>query len=307
MARINAVSFHENPSLEAICRAIRAAGFDSIELSRPRFYDMLTTPETQRRFADWTRELGLSLYGFDCWVEVDPYNRFDETLADFRRVVTWAADMNLGMLITHDPWASVNGHRTPSQCLKTCRELFSRVVELCGEKQITLVFEPHPDTLSMCDSWAIDFIDHLGMGQSQGSVGILYDCAHYGVGQPTTYPGAIARLGSRIRHVHFSDGDSRTYALHLPLGDGTLDLAAIIAALAAVRFDGTLTNDLFNYPLLEDGARRNAPRIRDVERQLGISRTASGAGAIPGDFPVARASWTKAPAGDESSPSPPHR
>ena len=35
MARINAVSFHEYPSIESICRAVRAAGFDSIELSRP--------------------------------------------------------------------------------------------------------------------------------------------------------------------------------------------------------------------------------------------------------------------------------
>jgi hypothetical protein len=38
-----------------------------------------------------------------------------------------------------------------------------------------------------------------------------------------------------------------------------------------VGFDGQLTNDLFNYPLLEDGARRNAPRIREVEARLGIA------------------------------------
>ena len=73
MARINAVSFHENPSIEAICRKIRAAGFDSVELSRPPFYHKLTTPGTRAAFAGWLADLGLSMYGFDAWVEVDPY------------------------------------------------------------------------------------------------------------------------------------------------------------------------------------------------------------------------------------------
>ncbi len=271
MPRINAVSFHENPNIESICRMVRQAGFDSLELSRPPFYLKLTTPGLRRRFAEWAAGLGLNLYGFDCWVDVEPYNGFDETLRQFQAAAEWTADLNLGMMITHDPWASVNGDRSPGQCLTINLDLFRRVADICAQQRLRLVFEPHPDTLSMDHRFAIDFIDGLADGRPPGSVGLLYDCCHYGVGQPDAYVEAIRVLGRRIQHVHFSDGDARTYALHLPLGDGVLDLHGIVQALRSIGFNGTLTNDLFNYPLLEDGARRNADQIRQVEQELKLS------------------------------------
>lgn len=271
MARVNAVSFWETRSVEAICRAVVAAGFDSLELSRPPFFEKLTTTGTRKTFAEWAQKLGLSLYGFDCWVEVDPYSAFEETLAGFRDAIEFAIDLDLGMIISHDPWAKVNGDRSPSDCLKVNVELFRRVAEMTAAHRLKFVFEPHPDTLSMQNAWAIDFIDAVAEGHAPGSIGILYDCCHYGVGQQEHYIESIGVLGKRIQHLHFSDGDRKTYALHLPLGDGNLDLDGIIAALRGIHYDGTLTNDLYNYPLLEEGARHNAPRIREVEQKLGLS------------------------------------
>ncbi len=272
MPRINAVSFHDIKSIEAICRLVRDAGFDSLELSRPPFFEKLITTGTRRTFADWARDIGLNLYGFDCWVDVQPYTAFDETLAGFRQAVEFAVDLNLGLVITHDPWASVNGDRSPVDCLRANVALFHRVVEIMATSGLKLVFEPHPDTLSMDNAWAIDFIDTLAEGYSPDTVGILYDVCHYGVGRPDAYLTAIRTLGKRIMHLHFSDGDRKTYALHLPLGEGELDLPGVVAALKETRFHGTLTNDLFNYPLLEQGARKNAPLVRDVERELGLAQ-----------------------------------
>ena len=145
--------------------------------------------------------------------------------------------------------------------------LFQQVADLCGESDLALVFEPHPDTLSMNDEWCMQFID----GIDRSNTGVLYDCCHYGVGQPETYVDAIGILGNRIRHLHFSDGDLQTYALHLPLGEGSLQLDSIVTQLRAINFSGTLTSDMYNYPLLEDGARRNVEPIRKVEAELGLS------------------------------------
>lgn len=271
MACINALTFHGNSSIESLCRTIRQTGFTEMEVSRPPFYDQLQSPITRRRFARWVADLGLELRGFDCWVEVEPYAQFAHTLEEFRRAVDWAAELSLGYIITHDPWSRVNGQRSPAACLQPCIELFCQVAERCAAAGLGLVFEPHPDTLSMDNAWAVRFIDAVAQAGAAGRVGLVYDCCHYGVGQPATYVQAIAALGHRIHHLHFSDGDQQTYALHLPLGDGVLDLQGVIAALGAVGFVGTLTSDLYSYPLPEDGACRNLAPMQRVAGQLGLS------------------------------------
>ncbi len=265
MARINAASFHENPSIEEVCRLVRSVGFDSLEVSRP-FFNKLLAKGTRKAFADWVRSLDLTLYGFDCWVEVEPYRAYDETLQGFQGAIDFAAELNLAAVITRDPWTSINKDRSPIECLKLNIALFQAVADLAAAKQLTVIFEPHPDTLSMDNDWAIDFIE----GINRPNVGLVYDCCHYGVGQPRTYVQAIEKLGRRIQHLHFSDGDRRTYGLHLPLGEGELDLHGIVDALKAIGFRGALTNDMYGYPLLEEGVRRNAPKIRQLERELGI-------------------------------------
>lgn len=269
MPCINAVSFHDDPGIESICRRVLATGFDTIEVSRPPFYHGLRTREMRRRFLDWAQENSLGLYGFDCWVEVLPFDQLDETREEFRAAIDFARELRLGAIITHDAWLRDTKNISPQESLQRHLDLFLPVADLCREADLQLLFEPHPDTLSMENSWCIDFID----GLESPNAGVLYDCCHYGVGQLDGYVDSIRELGSRIRHLHYSDGDRKTYALHLPLGDGELDLDAILRSLQAIPFQGTLTNDLYSYPLLDDGARRNAKKIVAVEAALGIGTT----------------------------------
>lgn len=267
MACMNAVSFHEHRGIEEICRLVSRAGFDSLEVSRPPFFDKLMTAGTRRAFAEWARGQGLRLRGFDAWVEFDPYRSRDATLEGFRQAIAFAADLELGQVIAHDGFRPLWEGKSPGTCLRVLVPFYQEVADLAAAHGLKVVLEPHPDTLSMDNAFAVDLID--GVGRS--NLGLVYDCCHYGVGQPGGYVQAIEVLGKRIFHLHFSDGDRRTYALHLPLGQGELDLDAVVAALQGIGFRGTLTNDLYNCPLLEEGARHNAPLIAQVEERLGLA------------------------------------
>ncbi len=55
----------------------------------------------------------------------------------------------------------------------------------------------------------------------------------------------IAAYGRRIRHVHLHDNLGPGPDLHLPLGTGTVDLAASLRALRGAGYDATITLEVF--------------------------------------------------------------
>jgi 2-keto-myo-inositol isomerase len=252
--------------MEEICHLVRGAGFDSMEVSRIPFFEQLTTSNDRKVFAEWVKGIGLSLYGFDAWVDYDPYGSREETLQGFQHAIDFADDFKLGQVITHDGQIEITQNKSPARCLDVLVPFFQDVADRAWENGLKVVLEPHPDTLSMDDNFAINLIDSI----DRENVGLVFDCCHYGVGQPETYVQAIENLSHRIHHIHFSDGDKVTYALHLPPGKGNLDLTAIIDALKATGFRGTLTNDLYNCPDLVREVNFCAPKIREIEDRLGL-------------------------------------
>ncbi len=55
----------------------------------------------------------------------------------------------------------------------------------------------------------------------------------------------LKRWGGRLKHVHLHDNLGGTADLHLPLGAGTVDLAASLRALKDSRYDSTITLEVF--------------------------------------------------------------
>ncbi|MHB8204736.1 MAG: sugar phosphate isomerase/epimerase family protein [Desulfomonilaceae bacterium] len=76
-------------------------------------------------------------------------------------------------------------------------------------------------------------------------LGLTLDVGHANLGGSENKSIAIIeKFGKLIRHVHLHDnrgGRSQTHDLHLPIGDGTVDFAAIMTSLMSAGYDGTLT------------------------------------------------------------------
>src|SRR5438105_5330102 len=72
----------------------------------------------------------------------------------------------------------------------------------------------------------------------------------------------LAAYGTRLHHVHLHDNKGGSADLHLPLGAGTLDTAQHVRSLQAIRYDGTITLEVFTPD------RRHLTYSRDVLRKL---------------------------------------
>jgi sugar phosphate isomerase/epimerase len=116
----------------------------------------------------------------------------------------------------------------------------------------------------------LDFLIELCDRLDPEWFGVTYDCCHFGVGKPNDYIDAIARLGNRIKHVHFSDSDQKSSELHFAIGKGTLKLDEITSALKAIHFQGTMMLDLWLYPLPEAGTKLSLPYVIKVMKVLGL-------------------------------------
>jgi len=76
-------------------------------------------------------------------------------------------------------------------------------------------------------------------------LGLTLDVGHANLHDPVNESTSIIeKFGSLIRHVHLHDnlgGGTQADDLHLPIGDGMVDFAAIITSLRSIGYDGTMT------------------------------------------------------------------
>jgi sugar phosphate isomerase/epimerase len=137
-------------------------------------------------------------------------------------------------------------------------ELLKCAIRYASSLGIRILTEPHPFTVGMSDR----FLSQLCDSFDSEWFGITFDFCHYGVGHPGDYIDAVRALRHRIRHIHFSDTDQKTAELHFPPGSGR--------RLQRDWLNGTMTLDLYEYPLPASELKSCATRMREACEYLGI-------------------------------------
>ena len=94
-------------------------------------------------------------------------------------------------------------------------------------------------------------------------LGLHLDFGHANLMTPYNTADEILRAhGRRLRHVHLHDNRGGHDDLHMPLGTGSVDVAATVRMLKSCGYDGTITLEVFTPD------RRHLTYSRDVLRAL---------------------------------------
>ncbi len=258
--------------VEQAMRIFRKAGFTSVEMW-VHHLKRCKTDDLRRQFALYASELGLGMGGLNVVGEeyFQPFGsdaQREQTLhclkadADFARslgtsdVLIWEGRAPAGTTEAH--WMD--------KLLPPLVELLRAAIDYARPHGMRFLVEPHPFTVGMSDRFLTKLCDSL----DPAHFGVTFDFCHYGVGRKHDYVDAVRKLGHRIRHIHFSDSDQQTSELHFPVGRGSMDVTALLVALREIRYDGTITLDLYGYPTPEEALAWSVPRMREACDYLGI-------------------------------------
>ena len=262
----------EDYPLEEALRIFRAAGFDSLEMWKHHL-KRCKTYELRRKFVAYASELGISMGGFNAVGEdyFQPFGtdrQLEETLEGLKADMEFALSLGTRDVLIWEGRAPAGTTESEwlERLLPRLIELFRAALAFAEPFGARFLVEPHPYTVGMSDRLLIQLYDTLDSPR----FGITYDFCHYGVGRKNDYLDSIHALGRRIRHIHFSDSDQESSELHFPPGAGRMNLPAMLEAFKSIGYDGTMTLDLYGYPLPAQALARSASRLREASEFLGV-------------------------------------
>ena len=164
----------------------------------------------------------------------------------------------------NDPRTEFGRGLTPDEQLFIIREKLYTPILWAEELGIELLLETHGPVTDSVDRMA-ELLDALGHEQT---VGICLDTGNSWLGgaEPIDY---IRRFPQRIKHVHWKDMGAEWVEKRgteygcgmatIPLGDGVIDLPAIINALKEIGYDQATTLEVAG----AENVRTSAQRLKE--------------------------------------------
>ena len=197
---------------------------------------------------------------------LDPPSPETYGTAQIIKAIRLAALLGIEHVITTegDPKTDFGHALSRDEQIFAIREKLYTPVLWAEELGVELLLETHGQVTDSVDGMA-DLLDALG---HEDSVGVCLDTGNSWLGgaEPLDY---IEAFGTRIKHVHWKDmaaeWEPRRGTLYgcgmatIALGDGVIDLPAIVAALQDIGFDGATTLEIAG----PDNVTRSVARLKE--------------------------------------------
>jgi inosose dehydratase len=229
-----------NGSTEQALREIASAGYDGVEIFDG---NVLQGHEdgSLRRLLD---ETGLALVGVYSGANFIFPDVLDEELHRIERAADLAAEYGAEHFVVGGGAQTARG--TTEQDYERLAAALDRVVALAEQRGLVPSYHPHLSTI-------VENGEQLEKVMSRSSINVVPDTAHLAAAGADNAE-LIRRYGNRIKYIHLKDFRPEPFEF-LPLGEGVLDLAAIVAALRDVAFDGWITVELDEHADPLEGAK----------------------------------------------------
>lgn len=250
----SANAFNRYPPAEAVAR-IAEAGYDGMELmfDEPHLIPASVSADTVAAVQSALKTSGLGVANANAftmrllgdtwhpsWIEPDEAGR-RQRIEHTKASLYLAAQLGAPSIST-EPGGPVPEGVSREEAMATFLAGVAEVAPVAQETGVALLVEPEPGLLIETSDQFLDFIGRV----DSPAVALNFDVGHfYCVGEDPV--AALAKLRPFARHVHLEDIAASREHRHLCPGEGAIDLAAVLAALAEADYDGWVTVELYPY------------------------------------------------------------
>jgi sugar phosphate isomerase/epimerase len=159
------------------------------------------------------------------WTDPDPHYRAIRR-EHTKRALRLAADLGAKQIST-EPGGEIQPGQTREQATDIFYDEIMPVLDVAAEVGVTLLVEPEPGLLIETFGQYLEFAERV----NHPSLGLNFDVGHaYCVGEdPAEW---VPRMKAHTRHYHVEDIAATRVHHHLVPGEGAIDFAAVLQAIA---------------------------------------------------------------------------
>jgi D-psicose/D-tagatose/L-ribulose 3-epimerase len=256
----------------AQCRAIKAAGYEGVEIAPFTLADHLDEISAARRreLSNIMRSEGIQFAGLHWllitpkWLHITTADRAirEKSWAYFKQLIDFCADLgDKGIMVLGSPKQRASQGSSAEEATRHLKDGLAKVAPHAGERGITILIEPlagkDTDVVNTLDQ-AVRMVEEI----RHPAIQTMFDF-HNTPDEREALDALVKRHFSRIRHIHVNEMDGR-----YP-GTGNLDFRPVFQVLADLKYSRWVSLEVFDFkPGPEEIARAAMDYFRKLEAKL---------------------------------------